>query len=301
MVVLLTQRVSCYKTPSFLLMAFACVTCCADFGCSNNSNKVTKTKPPPSADSLLAPEDYGKFRQGRAQKELLKDLNWRGNFEFATTFDEKRVAAISYSLFGGIHRDHGTSVLAIFIGDKFEKLVRWPEPEVNFAQNNINIGDFIILRRAFESDAVTISELEKEMKENLARENPKSFNPAVTAAWLLFGHGIQARRAAELPKNAALRDQFNAARLRIGMRQSDVESILKGKPIESGSVQAGTYRIYGSTESFDITDDLHYSNILLVFRDGKVSGIYSGALVPGGYGMNEMREWFVDLPKRRVE
>jgi hypothetical protein len=79
-----------------------------------------------------------------------------------------------------------------------------------------------------------------------------------------------------------LRDQFNAARLKIGMTESDVESVLKAKPIETGDVEAGSFKIFGSTESFDIRPDLHYANVLAVFKDGKLIGVYSSGRAPGG-------------------
>jgi hypothetical protein len=86
------------------------------------------------------------------------------------------------------------------------------------------------------------------------------------------------------------------------MTQEEVQSLLEAKPIESGHVEAGDFRIYGSTQTFNITPDVHYSNILVLFTEGKVTGIYSGALVPGGgLGLQEMREWFIDLPSRHTE
>ena len=47
-------------------------------------------------------------------------------------------------------------------------------------------------------------------------------------------------RSIEQPLYAELRDQFNAARLKIGMTEMEVESVLKAKPIEAGEVEAGT-------------------------------------------------------------
>jgi hypothetical protein len=100
-------------------------------------------------------------------------------------------------------------------------------------------------------------------------------------------------------RNAELRDQFNASRLRIGMTERDVESVLHANPVESGKVEAHSFAIYGSNESFAISHTLHFSNILVLFRDGKASGIYSGETVPGGRGWREqLGKLFVDLPSK---
>jgi hypothetical protein len=126
-------------------------------------------------------------------------------------------------------------------------------------------------------------------------ESPRQTDLGLTAAWIVLGQGIQAARAPQLKKNAELRDQFNAARLKIGMTDPEVEATLKAKPIDSGEVEAGSFKIYGSTERFDIAYD-HYSNIFVLLKEGRVIGIYSGELVHGGARRNELRQWFSDLP-----
>jgi len=221
---------------------------------------------------------------------VLNDIQWRGKFEFATTIDGRNVAAISYGLFGGPMSRSGTSVLAIFVDGKFEKFVRWPRGDAK-----IKIGDFGILNRALASEPVTIAEMETEVREQSAA-TPRHIDPGLTVVFLRNRKGIEAAIAPALKKNACLRDQFNAARLHIGMPGSEVESVFKAKPIESGEVEAGTFKLYGSTEPLWITPDLDYSNVLVLLKDEKVIGIYSGGLVPGGDGVQKMRQWFVDLP-----
>jgi hypothetical protein len=102
----------------------------------------------------------------------------------------------------------------------------------------------------------------------------------------------------DLKRNAALRDRFNASRLKLGMSVSEVESVLAAKPIEAGAIKSGFFQLYGSTQSLDVMPALHYSNILVVFRQDKVSGIYSGSMAPGGkHGIERMHTFFVDLPQ----
>lgn len=184
--------------------------------------------------------------------------------------------------------DDGLSLLAIFVDDKFVKFVRWPKGDAQ-----IKLGDFSILKRAVESDSLSIADLEKELRVRI--EPPKEIDPGLLAAWLRFGPDIQKAREPMLKENAKLRDQFNAARLNIGMPRADVQAVFKAVPLESGDVGGYSFQIYGSTKSFDITPDLHYSNVLVVLKDGKMVGVYSGGLVPGGDGLQRMRQWFVDL------
>ena len=141
---------------------------------------------------------------------------------------------------------------------------------------------------------------------------PSQADPGLTAAWLLLRPAIEAASSEELKKNAKLRDQYNASRLKLGMTEREVESALNAKPIEMGEAAAGSWRLYGSTESLNITEYLHYSNVLALFRAGKLSGVYSGYTVPGGadgirslrepvvIGASVARQSFADLPTSKV-
>jgi hypothetical protein len=97
----------------------------------------------------------------------------------------------------------------------------------------------------------------------------------------------------------ALLDQFNAARLNIGMTEAEVQATLKAKPLESGKVEAGNYSVYGSYEAFNVSDWLCYSpffNILVVYRDGKAIAISS---IQSGYDWRQrLEKTLIDLPKR---
>ena len=251
-----------------------------------------------SADYMLDPADYEKFRPGRSKSDILKDIQWKGDFIEAAVYQDHTACVISYGLFERAFRLGGESVLAIFVDGKFQKFVRYPE----WDGRKRKIGDHRRLIRAVESEPVSIADLEKEMKEN---PPPSHTDWGLTAIWLVLGKGVLAAearrekaRAKVYQKNAEMRDQYNAARLKIGMTEKEVESVLKAKPIQTGEVEAGTFKIYGSTESLDIGVDssLHYSNILVVSKKGKVSGIYG--IYFGANGFDLAREMFVDLPSR---
>jgi hypothetical protein len=258
----------------------------------NNTPEKDKDKRYASADCLLSPKDYETFRPGRSKDDILKDVQWRGNFEMATEYKGKIVSAISFGLFGGpFSSDGGDSVWAIFADDKFQKFVRWPV----WGDEPIKVGDFRRLIRAVESEPVSLSDLEQEAKARPAP--PRQTDFGLTLAWLALRPAIEAARKNAVKRNAELRDQFNASRLCIGMTEAEVQSVLRAKPIETGDVEAGAFKFYGSTESLDVLPYLHYSNILVLFREGKVRGIYSGCLVPGGeQGLQQLRKSFVDLP-----
>jgi len=263
-----------------------------------------------SAHDFLGPGDVEKFVLGRARTEILKDVQWRGNFLMAGEYKGGSVCAISYKLFSeGTEKGGGEVLIAIFVDKKFVKFVKWFSGErilVDVAgtptsrPKPIQIGEIKWLIQAVESEAVNLAELEKEVK---ARpETPSQIDPGLTIAFLLLratalrGSKIFAVASEEdYKRNAELRDQYNASRLQIGMTQSEVEAVLKAKPIESGEVEAGSFIIYGSNESFRIDSALHFSNILVLFRKGKANVIDSA--VPGEGWRRKLKEVYVDFPR----
>jgi hypothetical protein len=235
-----------------------------------------------SGSYVLEPEDYDKFQPGRPKGEILTDIHFYGNYEMGTTYEGKRVEAISFGLLGGPFSNIGDIVWAVFIDDKFQKFVQWPE----WGVNPVKLGDFERLIRAVNSDPINISEYDKEMRMQSA---PQHFDPGLTKAWLELKGSVDAKRANDLARNTELRDQFNASRIEIGITESNVEARLHAKPLVEGDYSTGRYRVYGSSESLDILPYQHYSNILILFEGGKVSGLYSGYSVPGG------KDWLKEM------
>jgi hypothetical protein len=258
-----------------------------------------------SATRLLGNDDVEKFRPGRPTDEILNDVQWRGNFEMACRREGRSTSAISYELFtDDLAGDGGEVVWAIFVDDKFQKFVEWPKPGMETVEKKgsrysqfikIKIGEFPRLVRADATKALNIPELAKQVAARPATPSHTDFGLAI--AWLIAGHGKGKASEADYKRNAALRDQFNASRLKIGLTEPEVEAIFRAKPLRSGEVQAGRFGIYGSNEMFDIVFSLHYSNVLVLFNEGKVIGIYSGESALGGQGWyQKLQELFVDLP-----
>jgi len=202
----------------------------------------------------------------------------------------KAVCAITYHLDpdGPEGKLIGVAVHAIFVDDKFIKFIPWgttPEDVPCFFGRSragpMKVGDRVRLMRALEAAPVAIEDLRREATSTFAV--PEQSDWGLTAAMLVLSP-VLAVLAAQAPKaptdddhlrNAALRDQFNAARLDIGMTQAEVEAVLEAKPLEAGNVDAGSYKIYGSDKSFNVDFWLHYSNVLVVFREGRVTVVNS--------------------------
>jgi hypothetical protein len=289
-----------------LLSAFTAFSGCSERGAQEAGREVREAQVEPAsteermatratAGELLGLKDLTDFERGKAMTDILKEVEWRGNLQMATEYKGKGLASIGYAVAtepigeGAI----GDAFWAIFVDDKFEKFVSWPSWSNN---PTFKLGDFSLLIEASESEPLKISELKDSL--NVDSESPRQVDPGLTAAWLRLRKGVEAAQQRDLKRNAVLRAQFNAFRLRIGMTVAEVESVLKANPIESGRVEAGSFRIYGSTESLNVVEGLHYSNILVLVSDGRVSGIYSGSMVRGGkHGLEQMRQWFVDLPR----
>jgi hypothetical protein len=265
-----------------------------------------------SASHYLTIGDLDKFQPGRSKSGILKDVQWRGEFNMATEYKGKVVSAIIFELVPDDSRSKGgVWIWAIFVDDKFVKFVE-PPPSLPGDMEVVNVhgtpwsrvkpltaGDNRFLVRALDGKPVLAAELTKEVK-SLAAPPHRRIDPGLTVAYLLL-RAMGAAPAPDAPaseqdylKNAALRDQFNAARLDIGMTEREVGATLKAQSLESGQVGAGSYRIYGSNESFNINDWLHFSNVLVVSRDGKAIVISS---VPAGYNWRQkLRKATVDLP-----
>jgi hypothetical protein len=263
-----------------------------------------------SAGEFIRFDDLDEFRPGQAKNEILKDLRWRAGYVTAAKCDGKSITAIDYDVYAdGPGKGRSEGVHALFVNDKFEKFIRWQIPDFDGTAwsppRSRRIGDDCgWLTRAIRSKAVGVDELRKAVKSKKAP--PEHIDPGLTAVYLGFralglapGPPPPEKDPEKLRKNIALRDQFNAARLSIGMTESEVEATLKAKPLESGKVEAGNYSIYGTNESFVVNDWLWFSpfsNILVVFRDGKAIAITS---------IRAMYEWhrdleqtLIDLPKR---
>jgi hypothetical protein len=264
-----------------------------------------------SIHRLLGPSDYVKFRVGRSKRDILDDVQWRGNVEMSCRLKGKSIFAVSFDLFSdGPTSGGGEVVWAIFIDDKFDKFVRWPKWEMQLIEHNgstrseykpIKLGDFHRLLHAAESQGVTIEDLEKEFRAE--GRAPCPIDPGLTIAYLLLRatvlHNVAATQE-DYERNTSLRDRFNASRIDLGMTESQVETIFRAKPIRTDAWERGTFSIYGNRESFKISASLHYSNVIVLYEYGKVCGVYSGETVPGGdRGLNELPNIFVDLAARR--
>jgi len=266
----------------------------------------------PSANYLLLPSQAEAFKPGRLEKDVLKDVNWRGNFGMACQYKENNVTAITFELVLQHKSDtmniEGEWLFAVFGDNKFEKFIEPSKPDANDVEEvpyegttwsrpkPIMIGDMSRFIRELESKPIDMPALVKELRTR--PEAPSQIDPGLTAAYLLLkSQGLTPVPASkkDYVRNAELRDQFNAARLNIGMTSEQVRSVFKAKPLESGRVAAGTFEVYGSNASFDIDPALLYSNVLVLYKDGKASVIYG---IAGGSDWREnAQQEFVDFPR----
>jgi hypothetical protein len=231
-----------------------------------------------SATHSLITADLAAFRPGRPMEEIFNETKWRGYFYMAAEHEGKAVYAIIYKIQSDDPKiEGGIWVWAIFVDGKFIKFVRPPARLPNDNAKEIKESYEHVLIRAMDAAPISVDKLKQEVKS--LSPQPKNADPGLTIAYLVLramgaAPGPEPRASEqEYLRNAALRDQFNAARLRIGMTRSEVEATLGTKPLRSGKTKAGEYEVYGSNESFDINPWLHFSNILVTYRNGKVVGV----------------------------
>ncbi len=84
----------------------------------------------------------------------------------------------------------------------------------------IKAGDCRYLTRELESVPIKIADLKKAATKK--PDAPSHIDPGLTAVFAVLGPVLSLKWSVEAKKNLALRDQFNAARLRIGMTQREV-------------------------------------------------------------------------------
>ncbi len=295
---------------SFLLVAIA--------GCAKSSAEEPEKNgvepeipndlntPLDSANYYLAFTDLDRFRPSRSRLEILGDLRWRVASVRMAYCKGKAVSALTYQILSSAAQtDKGSIwVHALFVDNKFEKFIHWlPDVEQVPYQGTtrsrprpMNVDDCVWLTRALDTRALGNEDLRKEVKS--ATNPPEQIDVGLTIAWLMLRPLFRSQprpSVADYKRNALLRDQFNAARLDLGMTEKQVEAILKAKPLERGKAHGHVYKIYGSNESFNIYGWLHYSNVLVVFREGKVKAAYSvGAAAEW---RRQLGETFMDLVK----
>lgn len=255
-------------------------------GCGESNNRepvllVNHKVDPEELDHTLISEDYilkddelSVFQKGRSRSEILDDLHGNGNLEMATLYDGKRLTAIGYGIFGGPFSNddpRGQYVWAIFIDDKFEKLV---EPDFHPRMQQTTLGDFGCLTHTIDAKPINLDDIRKSVPAAPAAQSQTDLGLA--AAWLVLGAGVRARHEHDLKRNVELRSQFNGLRLDMGMDEGTVEKTLKATPLLTGNTSVGIYKVYGSEESLDVISPLHNAVIVTLFTDGKLTGIYSG-------------------------
>ena len=260
-----------------------------------------------SANYLLFPDDLGRFRVGQSKGDVLKDVKWRGNFGNSFQYNGKEVCAITYEFV--LQRESETMnidgewLFAVFVDKEFEHFLRPgtldPKDEQAMRGAHLKIGDTSLMIRDLKSEPIDLSDIADLKKELKARpEAPSQIDPGLTTAYLLLkSQGLTPSPATvkDYKRNAQLRDQFNGARLNVGLSPKEVQATFKAKPLESGEVAAGIFEVYGSNESFDIDPALLYSNVLVLYKDGKTSVIYG---IEGGNDWREKAvERFADFPR----
>lgn len=245
----------------------------------------------PSAHYLLGTEDLDVFQPGRQMREILEQLSWRGNLEMMAMHEGREYAAISFGIYGGPFSDdpRATIIWALFTDGRFNKFVNWPD----WGKERIHIGNFSRLVKAVESDPVNLAKL----MESPSEVAPKEVDLGLTVAALVTSAAGAAALERDFTANAALRNQFNAARLSLGMTTAEVDRVFRrARPLGIGDYADGTYRIYGAEQHLGVMPYLHYSNVLVLFNEQGVAGVYSGYTVPGGEQWREkLGDSFVEL------
>lgn len=239
------------------------------------------------------------FRPGRAKNDVLGDVQWRGAFLGACDDDGTSIMAVGFQIYPDRPVESGVAANAIFINDRFQKFVPWQSGRELGISIDDPQGVYMSIPKPRRTDdcgwliqhaahpAFKPDDLQKELAELRPEPPYGGFDP----------HELRV----DEKRNVELRGQFNAARLSIGMPETEVRSILKSEPLEAGKVEGSNYEIFGSTEILNIRQQPgdEYSNILVLYREGKVRVIHRVeiGLGPNYYWRQSLSELFTDLPR----
>jgi hypothetical protein len=258
----------------------------------------------PSAYDILNPDDLRHFQEGVELTLIMEEIKWRGNFAYATIIDNKAVAALEFRYSVADPEGlHGPNIIAIFDDYKFSKFTSCP------SRSKDSLRLFSELREALAAPAVSPIDIWNEYTISYKRlAKSAASEPGIEMQSMILGPMLQAfmRKSGkdsasfvDYKRNAELRDQFNAARLRLGMTSREIKAVLKcDQPLEIGQIDGMKYEIYGSGVDFGkISSYISYQNVLIIFDDKEAIGIYG---IPGGsQGVDAMHEAYPNL--RRIK
>ena len=245
--------------------------------------------------------DLAAFRRGRAKRDVLEQIGWRAGPLWMARCDGKSVCVILYEVLPDKADDRGgVAFLAVFSAGKFLKFIDWlprHEPRVpgddsdrDGLANRQWLCDRRWFRRVLKAPSLTVEDIREKVAS--FQPPPKHTDYGLTLAWLLFGEKVRrsGSTAEDYQRNAVVREQLNAAKLDIGMTQNEIERILRAKAIHSERVECGRLTTFGSKESLRVPRNVHYRNVLVLFKEGKADLIVT---VPGG-------DWYFENQKGAI-
>ncbi|QEG37770.1 hypothetical protein [Bythopirellula goksoeyrii] len=312
-------------TNASLFGGFFMFIVCAS-GCTEDGEKGLQSKDnvtvyldsqqTPSAHNEIATDDLPHFIPGKAKGEVLRDVQWRGAFFEASGIEGKDISAILFNVVPSAAENDelGVWVYSIFEEDKFVKFVENPftmdvrdrlpaellekvEDESGQSYQQIRrrrIGDAALLKFLSQAEPARVDVLKK--KAEAAGTAPSQIDPGLTAAVLgMKSLGIDPFPNAEddYRLNAQLREQFNGARLNIGISEERVKNIFGSEPVKTGKVEGGTYMLFGRplTSAVNVRPGLLYTNVLTLFDD---RGNLTWAASVDAYGAWQKNSYFLE-------
>lgn len=271
---------------------------------SNHKVQFEKTAAVKPRAFVLPDKQMVYFVPGRARLDILKDIDWIGNLEVGGTVDGHKCVLIAFGVYGGPFAA-GRLLWAVFFDDKF---VKWVDPiEFAFADESIKFGDFRPLKDAMAAkpfDVVGLKLKVESLKQEQGLQNHRgqgNLGLTVVFAALTWLGPSKAEHKSDR-ENTELRNRFNASKLELGMSSKEVQHVLKAKPLQLGEYDGGDWQLFGSDiDLSNVNEYYRYANILVLFTDGKLIGIYSGSYAHGGeYGIRWLRESVIfDGEKRK--
>ncbi|MBI5434092.1 MAG: hypothetical protein HZA52_14765 [Planctomycetes bacterium] len=216
------------------------------------------------------------FRPGRARREIQAELGSRVGRAWLVDCGDRQLGTLGFELIsvGESDRRSGFCFDALFVDDEFVRLVERPYDEPGPA----TVDDCAWLARALERPSLGAVELEERAR-SLA-ERVEHVDWGLTAVYVVLSpfladRTVRSPSADDFARNAALREQFDAARLDLGMTEAEVEATLRAAPLDRGTTIGGAFCLYGSRDRLPLDDAVRHRNVVVVYRDGRACVVES--------------------------
>ena len=279
--------VTSYRHASLTLVL--AVTICVS-GCAS---PVQMTPATPSAHrqteqpigTLISCQRVNAIRRGMSREQVASLLEARGKHQFTFLKDGVVYLTVEYDV------DPGLGLWFLYRDGYLWKIVDWQRPDMEeypyrgTTASKLKSWDITVqsrLEKVIAAPDLTASEIDREVasfKTDLAKAERSRDPWAVMPAFILIAPLMLPEliiTAVDRARNAKLANKLDGLRVVVGMTVVQVDDVYGAPEFSRRLEREESVRIYGHVdESLNVSPELLYSPVAVLFDRGKVVGVYS--------------------------